>query len=568
MKTKSSVLPFKQPGHFFHKRATIKVDRSDYLDAVGFLHKALELDPDNSEYLLDLADVYSRMYCFEESNQILASVIRRGQTSPECFFGMGCNFYAMRQFSNAREALLTYQRMDPEGEYVETADEILDDLDDFEDSPLPPELSALTYRGKQALDDGDYHKAVKLFQKALAQDESLLFVQNNLALSYYCLKQMDLAIETTAQVLAEDPDNLHANCNMALFLSEEGEKQHAKPYVEHLMTLSAEDPDDLYKLSLTLCEIGHDQEAITRLKELLFYRPYDKRALHYHAVASYNLGRYKEAQKLWDKVRRIDPDSPVPPYYMQVAAAALDGEDIPGRLHYYYQLPPDEIRSRLSQFYDMLTGSQEQVRRRFDADNGFRQLIRWGLSVADEGFQRTTLQLLSFIGGHEAEEILRDFLLYPTSDSLKREGMGALKAMGAKEPFIAYMGDSVVEVRVSVFETDFPMTHHQQTVLRLAAEAMPNYLGEGMPAREDAAKEMMGIWTRYLQSVQNVRINRPPNWAAALSLVYMERHDIPISHYELAHYFDVPMRTLKDYTQRIRSALELSEEEEHDLPSL
>lgn len=562
MKAKSSVLPFEQPGAFFHRRAVAKLDRSNYLEAVSFLRRALEREPDNSEYLLDLADVYARMNCFDESNQVLVSILRRGEASPECFFGMGCNFYALRQFPNARDSLLTYQRLEPDGEFVETAEDILDELDDYDEDSLPPELSDLAYKGKRALDAGEYAKAVRLFNRVLSQEPDLLFVRNNLALGYYCLKEMDAAIDQCALVLEEDAYNLHANCNMALFLTETGLPRDAAPFIERLADLEADDPDDLYKLCLTLCELGRDTLALTRLKELLFYRPYDKRALHYYAVAHYNTAQYRKAMNLWDRVRRIDPDNPVAPYCLKLAAdAQRTGSAAP--LHYYYQLPAAEIRKRLKLFVQLLGGSREEVSARFERDASFRQLIRWGLSVSDEAFQRTTLKLLGYVGGAHAEEILRDFLLFPEGDALKREAMSCLKSMGAQEPFFACLGDSMVEVRVSVFESDHPMTPAQQEVLRIAAEGLPEYLSAGLMTREEVAAQMLSLWVRYLRAAPRpVRVNRPQNWAAALALLFLGQQDIPHDRLEIARRYEVPGHLAEQYHQRMKAALQGAPEEE------
>lgn len=558
MKTNAkNVLPFQQSGAFYHKRACLQVDRSNYLDAIGFFRKALECEPNNADYLLDLADAYARMNCFDESNHILITIVRRGLASPECFFGLGYNFLALKQYASARDALLTYQRLEPDGEFADAAEDMLDEMEEMEDFSFPPHIMEQAARGKRALDEGDFPLAVELFDDLLRQDGSLTFVRNNLALTYFCMQQNAKAIRETKAVLAEDPENLHALCNIALFFAESGKREEGMEYLQPVLDAQFSDPDDLYKLCLTLLELKQDREAAGRLRELLMVRPYDKRALHYYAVSCYNLGRYREALSAWGRVGRIDPDSPVAPYCMQRARDAMVGEP-PERMHYNYQLPGEEVRNRLGTFFQMLTGSREDVRERFEQEPSFRALARWGMGVHDESFQLATIKLLGFVGGQHAEEMLRDFLMdTEEDDALKKEAMANLKAMGAKEPYMALMNGSIVEVRVNVFQENVEMNSAQQAVADIALRRMPDAVFHSGLSYEEVTDGLLALWLTYLrrQGDRKQRVVNPINWAAALAACFMEQHGIAYTRADILARFEVTANTLSKYIRKLHSVL-------------
>ena len=333
--------------------------------------------------------------------------------------------------------------------------------------------------------------------------------------------------------------------------------------LSRVMELETPDQDDLYKLCLTLLELSLDAEAVERLRLLLSMRPYDKRVLHYYAVSCYNTGDYKEALTAWDRVGRIDPDSLIAPYCMQKTRDAMHGEE-PARMHYFYELPGDEVRSRLSRFFELLGGDREDVAGRFHEEPSFRALAKWGLNVSDPSFQHATIKLLGYIGGEYAEEMLREFLLNAEEgDEIKREVMANLKSMGAKEPYIALMEGAIVEVRLNVFESDFPLTDAQQEALNIAVEKIPGRLYEDRIDHNHMMQGMMQIWLAFLREEarlagSRLRIVTPKNWAAALAVCLLELEEIPYSRPEICEAFEVNSSTLSKYTARIRDIVKHS----------
>src|SRR5690606_8837036 len=125
----------------------------------------------------------------------------------------------------------------------------------------------------------------------------------------------DRAIKTCEDILQEYPFNVHANCNIALFLFEKGDLEESKKHIDKVMRLKVEDPEELHKIAVTLCEMKQHRKVNQLLRKLLQYKPYDTKVLHYMAVSCYNLKQFKTAYNYWDKVEKITPNNTISSYY-------------------------------------------------------------------------------------------------------------------------------------------------------------------------------------------------------------------------------------------------------------
>ena len=112
------------------------------------------------------------------------------------------------------------------------------------------------YEGKQSLDKGDYKSAIAHLEKAVKEEASLYSAMNNLALAYFFDGKKHKAIEMSKKVLALQPNNLHACCNLALFYSDLNDHASATMYLSKLSTMGDIAPEDMHKVALTYCELG------------------------------------------------------------------------------------------------------------------------------------------------------------------------------------------------------------------------------------------------------------------------------------------------------------------------
>jgi len=570
MQKDSKIIPFEQSGEFYYRKAQKYIDNNNYIDALSYYRKAVEKDPDNLEYLLDLAEIYTEMNYYEESNQILFYLIQsRNSNLTECYFGLGCNFMGLQEYDKAEECFGKYLQVDADGEFSEEAQDILDILQsqDFYIEELGREIDRNTTRvydmarkGKDYLDKGEFKKAVRQLEKALLKDSTLIFAKNNLSLAYFCLNQIDKAIALSLEVIDVFPQNIHANCNLALFYQEAGDKEKANQYLRNILSFHPEDVEDLYKIAITLCETKYHKEANKLLKKLLQYKPYDKKILHYLAVSYFNMGMYREGLKYWNKIQKIDPLNTISSYYIHKTNRVIKNAEEIKEYPYHYQVPYDEVLKRIKKINSLFKMKTEDIKKKWIKDNQLKSLLVWGLELNDNVIKRAILGLISTLKDEKAERLLREFLLKRNeTDGLKREVLAYLKQNHAKEPYIAYLNNSIVEVRVNImnFEGEkIPLEY--QKVIDVAIQKMHNRYPD------EYVNDILWTWEGYVKSLKShfPRIYRKEAWAAALEYYYCRAKGIHISKSFICKFYNTSITTLNNYIKKLEDALQKGENNE------
>lgn len=564
-KTKQKVVPFEQSGQFYHKKARKHMENNNYINALNLYRKAIEKEPDNIEYLLDISEVFTEMGYYDESNRILFSILQKDKSRVDCYFGLGCNFLGLQEFDKAEECFERYLVMDPHGMYWEDAHDLLYVLksheyfvDDFEESDSDKkELYQIALRGKDLLDRGKYEEAIRELEKVAKRDSTLIFAKNNLALAYFCVGKLNQAIEISKEVLDEDPYNVHANCNLALFFYENGDTEACGEAIQVVLGLNPEDPEDIHKIAVTLCELKEHDKANRYLRKLLQYKPYDIRVLHYYAVSCFNLGRYKEALLYWDKIAKIDPRNSISTFYKRMANnCIINGEECDRELPYHFQVPYDEIIRRIKALNEFFRLTDDELSEKWKENEYFRSLLYWGLDLNDSLIKRAILNVVASFRDEEAEEFLRLFLLRKNEDKkLKQEVVDLLKEIDAAEPYIAYIDNDIVEIKVEIPEVEaFEIPPQLKKVLDLALDKMHGRYREGYE------KEIRELWVRFIKLLYPDRlpkIRKGEAWAAALELCYCSKHSIDVQKTILAEYYGITYSTLCKNYNRLRSVLKL-----------
>ena len=76
-KQKNNVLRFEQKARFHYLKYQKLADRGNYIDALVALRAAAAKDPENTDYQMELAELYTELCCFDESNYIFFSLIAK-----------------------------------------------------------------------------------------------------------------------------------------------------------------------------------------------------------------------------------------------------------------------------------------------------------------------------------------------------------------------------------------------------------------------------------------------------------------------------------------------------------
>lgn len=326
---KSNVIPLVLNASFYHTKAMEAAERNNFTKALRFFTRAVEIEPDNPVHHCNVSGMLAELGRYEESNHILHYVLNNvAPNMYDCYFYMANNYAYLHQFEEAERMAVRYLRYDPDGFYVEDAEELLEhisyelgrqtrelDEEDYEQI----DMSERNDRARQLLEQGKLNEATKVLKDTIVKYPDFLPARNNLALTYYYSGKMSEAMREVEQVLDREEHNMHALCNLALFLKELGEEERLAEILDGLTKLYPMHSENIYKLATTLGILGkHD--VCYRLF-LSLYRDHGIHTpslVHQIAVAAYNKNDSAEAELWWQKLSTFEGAYDISRYYLDM----------------------------------------------------------------------------------------------------------------------------------------------------------------------------------------------------------------------------------------------------------
>lgn len=512
-KVQPKVVSFERSAEYYYLKYQRQMDKGAYLDALDSLRTAVRKEPDNCAYQLALAEFYTEINYFEESNyRVLEAMRRMPGEEGRTLFLLGCNFFGMREEQKAQECFEKYLDRYENGEYALDVRDFLEMMEfDAEEYGVPRECLARSDEGRDWLDRGEYDKAIEILGEICQEHPDLEYAKNNLALAHYCRGDVDLAIALSKEVLAYRPKDTYATCNLVLFSLALDDPEQLLYYCSKLDALAPEDPDEKIKIALTYSELNEDEKAYRVLCQALGEIPYDPQALFWAGAAAANTGRLAESLEYFLKMIKLRPEDTIALFYKNYVQDALKkGES--AFIAYNYQVPIAEMHRRISYLNDCFRKNQRHLQDLWREDDYFSSLLIWGLSVGNDAIRKAVFEIICKFEDEKAEEFFRRFLLSRDEpDELKNQALLCLRRMQAEQPYIAYLSGKIAEVRVGVVEemsSDFTGSH-QRVLEEIIALASDYGWKQYMPG----AIELMGKYLGAFRKASAMRSIRA--WAGA-----------------------------------------------------
>lgn len=426
---KAKVIPLVLNASFYYKKAVKAFERNLYHKALHFFRRTLELEPGNPVNHCNVAGILSEMGRYEDSIRILHHVIDEIDANfYECYLYLANNYANMGNYEKAEEYAIRYLECDPQGSYIEEAEDLLEflsyELGRSERESAPKfEMKAIENheRARRLLENGKFLEASRILKKTIEEHPDFLPARNNLSLAYYYMGRFDKALEEAEKVLSMDQSNLHALCNLAVYYDHLGKKRWVKKLLEGLKKVYPLHNESIYKLATTMGILGEHENAGRLFYTLYKYHGVHTPALiHQIAVAAYNQGKWAEAERWWSRLKSYPQARTVAERYLRlIRSQGKNGE----KLGYLYQ---EDEKS-----YDTKESILENVK------DGplLRSSLFWALSNGDEETKRQAMLLMGELADEEVEETLRQFLMKPDEGiQLKKQALYTLKKMGASLP--------------------------------------------------------------------------------------------------------------------------------------
>jgi len=553
---KGKILPFRQDSGFYLKRGAKQLERNDLLAALQRYRQAYASDPSNVDSCLAVAEILHQMRRFDESNRILFVYLSMHEPAAECFFGIACNFYGMHEFDYAAESLESYLQLDPNGPYAYDAEDFLEVLDDDAELSAATGISeeedfdtlTICTRAQHLINAGQLEIAAELLQQHLADLPSARRAKNLLSATLYCAGDTSAARSVAEAVLADDPNDIAARCNHILLLHEAGEEEAARAELAAMPIASIELPEQLAGLALIQLELEQTEQARQTLQKLLLSVPYDETALHQMGYCCHLLGDLETAENCYRKLLRIDPADTIARYYLKAVRA--EREDSASRRVYWslpYRVPLPEMLRRMNYINRMFSLTQAEVRELWENDESFRNLLHWVFTLQDDRSKRAVLSFYYTMGDAAAERALRGFLLRTDQpDAIKREVLGLLKRMGAKEPYMAYLESQWIQGRVSMLTLPQNLPAAYENVMHVLMQQLAKQANG-----EAIASHAAAIYHRYLKQFGKPRYpriseNQEISFAAALEFLASRLASMPVTEEEICERYRVTRQRLRN----------------------
>lgn len=554
----ANVIPIHLDASFFFERAVRSLDRNHVDKALKYFRKAVEYEPENPVNHCNMAGILSEKGDYEASNAVLAHVLDVVDPSmTECYFYMANNYANMDRFEEAEQALVTYLEEDTQGQFMTEAEEMMELL--YYELDRPAKLNRIKSRkgvvehdqARELLEQGKFAQAAELLEGMAPDYPDYLAARNNLALAYYYMGLFPKAKETIAQVLEQEPGNLHALCNLAIFHQNENRADQVLLLIKKLRVIVPFQHEQVYKLATTMGILGQHDTAYVHFRRLLKDEETaaDPALAHYAAVAAYNTERYDSAERLWRHVGKLDPGSEVSRYYLSGLEAVRQGEKDPEKLSYHYHLPFDE---QFRQWENYGNGIPEEMKN----DPLIRSSFFWALRHGDRAIKLQVIHALGMIGDYEVQQALQSFIQEPGEDQelveAARSVLHGLDSEEAKQddspvllPLTALSKRTIPKMESMTEQTETKPSSHWQAVVDRALQMSE--------AKAELQQEMERLWTEYVARVhpEVPGTKQIEGLAAGLEYLAAKIHSRPVTYQSIAERYGISAATVSKYARQI-----------------
>ena len=526
----SKVVPFSRSAAYLYQRAVINRREGHLLDALELNRRALEKDPGNVDYELDLAQVLCELGCYVQSNRILVRMLAQDETLTECYFGLASNFYGMNDADSSYKALMCFLAEDPQSAGRQEVGELLHNLFvartlNGQKSRRKARAAKLASRGLAEMRAGELNEAEQSLRRSLQVNPRHSETRALLAMCLAKKGDVEGAMKEVARSLRPAKPPIRALCIAALIENATRNPDAAARLIDQA---AARNPDgaQLRILLDAACDLNLHERVYELTQKALAEAPFDRALLHRCAAAIVNTNRpLDRAAQCWARVKRLEPGDEVAGYYL--AHSDLTPID------YRYGLPQAEIDLRTDYLAATARSGLEGVEAAWNEGDMLRRTVRWALECGEAVFLRVGVNILSAVETPEAEWMLRQVLLEPgAAQTVKHQAVTLLGLRGAKPPFLMTGEDK--------FSLASALDSGQLPKLPLAyRRVLKRAVYTGMSLKEDYPARLTMLWLRFAGALGETlpALKDLNGWAAALNLCLARLDRLDVGEDELAELF-------------------------------
>ena len=266
----------------YQERAMIYLARQNENMALRDVNMAIQLDPQNSGYILTLSDIYMSMGLFENCMESLKRVLVLDPENSESFLKLAELNLILRKYKEALDNANQAIALDKQ-------------------NPLPYFIKAYTYA-----EAGDSNNAIKSYLEVVSMDQNYYDAYIQLGLIYSTANN-SLAIDYFNNALNIDPNSIEALYALAMFYQQTEDADNAIAIYNKLLLIDPENVYGHYNLGyVQLVLLGDFEQAITYFAKAAELNPQYFEAIYNQAYCYELSGNYEKARELYNKVLEIE----------------------------------------------------------------------------------------------------------------------------------------------------------------------------------------------------------------------------------------------------------------------
>lgn len=315
MKQVAKIIPFAQNGDYFFQKGIRAYRKRDLYKARKWLQRAEAMKPSDASIMCQLAIVLTELGDYQRSNEILEDIIENlAPDMHDCHYFLANNYAYMGLFQEARKHAEEYLTMEPDGEFVEDTEDLIDlleiETDEAEDyAEGQDHLIVMQENARGLLEKGELDEALALLEEIIEEYPQFWSAYNNLALAYFYKGNLMKARDVLEEVLEKNPGNLHALCNLLVFFHYENNVKEMNELANRLEKVTPILVEHRYKLGATFGLIGRHEMSFKWLRSLQKNGFQGDGTFYFWlANAAYQTERYTFAEQSWSKVLEMNPE--------------------------------------------------------------------------------------------------------------------------------------------------------------------------------------------------------------------------------------------------------------------
>ncbi|SOC17074.1 tetratricopeptide repeat protein [Ureibacillus xyleni] len=309
----NNVVPFIPDGDYYFNKALKAIDKDQMDKAYKYMKRAAELSPDDAHVLMQFGILEMEAQNFEKAYELIHTAYSLEPSEAEHVFFLAEISGCIGLMRDAQKYAEMYLQMEPDGMYVQEAEDILDfvQYEENEVEFLDDEESQkmiVQEKARRLMEDGNFPGAIEVLEQIIETYPDLWPAYNNLALAYFYVGETEQSKALLHTVLRENHGNLHALCNLTVVAYYEKNDEELIALLEVLKKINPYDWENRYKLGATLALVGQNELAYKWLQSMK-KRGYlgDAGFYFWLAQSAYFSGRVEEGKAAWKTLVEMDP---------------------------------------------------------------------------------------------------------------------------------------------------------------------------------------------------------------------------------------------------------------------